>query len=80
VAAVGCLELGIGSAVTAGVVNYFALRRARPAGIRPGPARPTSGTGRTGREPSNEHTIYVNPWAGDQASSPRPGAGPASLP
>jgi hypothetical protein len=79
VAAVGCLELGIGAGVTAGVVNYFALRRARPEGTRPAPPR-TARTAQAGREPSDEHTIYVNPWAGDRASSPPSGAGPAALP
>jgi putative intracellular protease/amidase len=79
VAAVGCLELGIGAAVTAGVVNYFTLRRARPALTRPA-APATAGTGQPGREPGTGHTIYVNPWAGDETSSPPPGAGPAALP
>jgi putative intracellular protease/amidase len=36
VAAVASLELGIGAAITAGVVNYFTLRRARPARGRAG--------------------------------------------
>jgi putative intracellular protease/amidase len=79
VAAVGCLELGIGAAVTAGLVNYFALRRARPAQPRPA-ASATVGARQAGREPNNGHTIYVNPWAGDEASGAPPGAGPAALP
>lgn len=79
VAAVGGLELGIGAAVTAGVVNFFALRRARPDGPPPSANR-TARTGQTGEEPSNGHTIYVNPWAGDEASRPPSGAGPAALP
>jgi len=79
VAAVGGLELGIGAAVTAGVVNFFALRRARPAGPPP-PRSRIAGTRQTGQEPGNGHTIYVNPWAGDEASGPPSGAGPASLP
>ncbi len=79
VAAVGGLELGIGAAVTAGVVNYLALRRARPAGSRPS-APSTAGPRPARQEPSDGHTIYVNPWAGDEPSGPPSGAGPAALP
>ncbi len=79
VAAVGCLELGIGAAVTAGFVNYVALRRARPAGTRP-PASEMTGTASADGEAGSAHTIYVNPWAGDEASSPPHHAGPSALP
>ncbi len=79
VAAVGCLELGIGAAVTAGFVNYFALRRTRPALTRLSAAQEAP-TGQAAQEPGNGHTIYVNPWAGDEASDPPRRAGPAALP
>ncbi len=79
VAAVGCLELGIGAAVTAGFFNYVVLRRLRPPETKIS-ARRTSGTDQAGREPSGGHTIYVNPWAGDEAGGPPPAAGPAALP
>jgi Family of unknown function (DUF6350) len=86
VAAVGGLELGIGAAVTAGVLNYVALRRARPAAARPSASAPrpsvsaATGTTPADGEPGNGHTIYVNPWAGDVASGPPRKAGPSALP
>jgi hypothetical protein len=79
VAAVGCLELGIGAAVTAGFVNYLALRRSRSAGTGPSGSE-TTGTATAGDEAGSAHTIYVNPWAGDEAGNPPRRAGPAALP
>jgi Family of unknown function (DUF6350) len=89
VAAVGGLELGIGAAVTAGVVNFVLLRRAAPAGARRAdpavrPARPAGSAGSAGLAsvplPAS-HIIYVDPWAGDEPSGkPSAPAGPASLP
>jgi putative intracellular protease/amidase len=93
VAAVGCLELGIGAAISAGAVNYFTIRRVRPlavAGTASGPpavsGSPTvsgslaTGTAPLADEPDPGHRIYLNPWAGDEPGNAPPGAGPAALP
>jgi Family of unknown function (DUF6350) len=73
---VSALELGISTAVTAGVLNYVALRRAGALPRQPGPSRtdpPEHGDG--------GHLIYLDPWAGDEPSAPRPSPpGPAALP
>ena len=76
VAAVASLELGIGAAITAGVVNYVMLRRVRPAAN----ADAAAGGGPVGPEQDPDHIIYVNPWAGDEPSSQPPAAGPSALP
>jgi hypothetical protein len=75
VGAVAALEIGIASAVTAGVANWLRLGGRAAA---PGPAsgrelawrlpRPR----RTGEDAEGGHTIYVDPWAGDEASRPEP--------
>jgi hypothetical protein len=80
VAAVGALELGIGAAVTAGVINFVLLRRTAAA-ASPGP----DPAGQRARPPTaplpGGHVIYVDPWAGDQAGGKPPApAGPAALP
>jgi hypothetical protein len=86
VGAIAALEIGIASAVTAGVANWLRLGgRLGRAGVprdvtsgphqagQPGPADPA----RLPRpRPSGEgdaesgHTIYLDPWAGDTASGP----------
>jgi hypothetical protein len=75
VGAVAALEIGIASAVTAGVANWLRMggRAAVPAATggrdpawrlpRPRP---------TGEDTDSGHTIYVDPWAGDEASRPEP--------
>ncbi len=122
VGAVAALEIGISSAVTAGIANWLrlggrlrradaqpeeALGRASASGSFGGSAGAVglagaAGTGgsaesaapgrpaRTTRLPrpragdgdtDNGHTIYLDPWAGDDASSPPPTPrGPSSLP
>jgi putative intracellular protease/amidase len=71
VAAVASLELGIGAAITAGVVNFFVLRRAQ---------RPTGPRVESEPEPDPAHTIYVNPWADDPAGPQPAPPGPSALP
>ncbi len=75
VGAVAALEIGIASAVTAGVANWLRLggRAAVPGSASarelawrlPRPRR-------TGEDTDSGHTIYVDPWAGDEASRPEP--------
>jgi Family of unknown function (DUF6350) len=80
IGAVAAFELGIAAAVSAGLTNFFLLRRAaaaasaaRPATLAP---EPPSAPG-----PPPEHVRYLDPWAGDEpASPPRQPAGPSSLP
>jgi Family of unknown function (DUF6350) len=71
---VSALELGISTAVTAGLLNYLALRRAGALPQQPAPSRtdpPEQGT----------HVIYLDPWAGDEPSArPVSPPGPAALP
>jgi Family of unknown function (DUF6350) len=75
VAAIGGLELGIGAAVTAGVVNFVILRSAGAPSVTV-PAQPA-----TGMTPPAEHVIYVDPWGGDRtAGQPPAPAGPSALP
>jgi hypothetical protein len=100
---VAALEIGIASAVTAGVTNWLRLggRFRRPgvlgsdagdagAGSATGPgsvSAAAAGAGRLPRpRPSGEdgdsgHTIYLDPWAGDEESRPPPSPrGPSALP
>jgi hypothetical protein len=76
VGVVSALELGISTAVSAGVLNYLALRRTGalprpPAPVRPDPAEPDDGA----------HVLDLGAQPGDgpsaQANAPR---GPAALP
>jgi Family of unknown function (DUF6350) len=75
VGAVAALEIGVASAVTAGVANWLRLGgRAAVPGAASGRElawrlpRPR----RTGEDTDSGHTIYVDPWAGDEASRPEP--------
>jgi len=83
VGAVAALEIGIASAVTAGVANWLRMggRAAGPGGAGgrevtwrlPRPRR-------TGEDADSGHTIYVDPWAGDEASRVEPTSrGPAEF-
>ena len=69
------LEVGVASAVAAGVANWLRLRRepglaealAAPGGTAPGgtaPAHDGSGTG-TDDDGGDGHRIFVDPWADD---------------
>jgi putative intracellular protease/amidase len=88
VGSVGCLELGIGAAVTAGVTNFIVLRRSRGAGPSAAPvastAARTAGGGKAAGivppEAEYGHTIYINPWAGDETDPPPQASGPSALP
>ncbi len=75
VGAVAALEIGVASAITAGVANWLRLGgRAAVPGAASGRElawrlpRPR----RTGEDTDSGHTIYVDPWAGDEASRPEP--------
>lgn len=70
---VSALETGIAAAVTAGALNYVALRRA---GLHKGGAAPPQAPE---PEPDDGHVIYVDPWAGEPPAEPTP-PGPSSLP
>jgi len=73
---VSALELGIAAAVTAGVLNYVALRRA---GALTGEAEPVRPAG-AGPDDAG-HVIYLDRWAGDEPSDQHPGPpGPAAVP
>ncbi len=76
VGVVSALELGVSAAVTAGVLNYLALRRA---GALPTPPRPRPAAT---DDPGDEaHRIYLDPWTGDEPPAERrPPPGPAALP
>jgi hypothetical protein len=83
-AVVAILEVGIASAITAGLANWLWVRRsARAASAAAGPGslppRPLA------PDLADEHTIYLDPWAGDaddDASRSQAAAqhGPAALP
>jgi Family of unknown function (DUF6350) len=80
------LEVGVASAVTAGLVNWLWMRRVPVAASEPdGPAGWAESTDDAADEagPDGGHRIYLDPWAEDEggghgAEGPRPG--PASLP
>lgn len=76
VGVVSALELGISTAVTAGVVNYLALRRASALPRQPPPSRPDAA------EPGDGgHLIYLDRWAADEPpASRKPPPGPSALP
>jgi Family of unknown function (DUF6350) len=78
VGVVSVLELGISAAVTAGVANYLALRRATAREPAPGRA----GTGRaSAARADGAHVIYLDPWAAERSpSSAAERRGPSKLP
>lgn len=78
VAVVAALEIGVSAAVTAGLVNYVALRRASRSGA-PGSV---AGRGADKSDPaSTRHVIYLDPRAGDKPGGRPPGGtGPSALP
>jgi hypothetical protein len=88
--AVAALEIGIASAVTAGVANWLRLggKFRWPAGPAPEPdgaERPVPvrlpWPRADGEDAGGRHTIYLDPWAGDPDSGPPPTPrGPSALP
>jgi hypothetical protein len=80
------LEVGVASAVTAGLVNWLWMRRVPVAASEPdGPADWAESPGDAADEAGHDggHRIYLDPWAEDEggghgAEGRRPG--PASLP
>jgi Family of unknown function (DUF6350) len=90
VGAVAALEIGIASAVTAGIANWLRLggrlgwigaSHAAASGSGPAsPPRPPQPRS-SGEDVDSPHTIYLDPWAGEGASAP-PSAprGPSALP
>ena len=75
VGAVAALEIGIASAVTAGVANWLRMGgRASVSGATSGRDLPwrLPRPRPTGEDTDSGHTIYVDPWAGDEASRPEP--------
>jgi len=76
VGAVAAFELGIAAAISAGLSNYFLLRRASAAAGAAGRPRP-----RPPEPAPDDHVIYLDPWAGDESAGRRPpAAGPSALP
>jgi hypothetical protein len=77
VAAVASLEVGIGAAVTAGVVNYVLLRRAARAVPPAGAASPPAF-----EDAASEagHVIFMDRWAGEEAGTRPTPPGPSALP
>ncbi|MGH3276402.1 MAG: cell division protein PerM, partial [Streptosporangiaceae bacterium] len=83
VALVSALEIGIASAITAGIANWVPLARLRARRVvaAAGRAVPLPRPGQQGEQAASEHTIYLDPWAGDADSAlPSEPRGPASLP
>src|SRR5215468_5691733 len=86
---VAILEVGVASAVAAGIANWLRLRReaglaaALAAPIAPAPARGGSGTGSSAGG-DDGHRIFVDPWADDDEAwhdTGRPAPpGPSELP
>jgi hypothetical protein len=75
VGVVSALELGISTAVAAGVVNYLALRRMGALPRQPGPSRPEP------TERDDDHVLYLVPEAGHApAAQDQAPPGPATLP
>jgi len=95
VGGVSALEIGVAAAVTAGVANYFVLRRsgtlARPATREGTAAGRLAAPGLAARRDSTAasvqaeddraagHVIYLDPWAGDRRER-RGAPGPSDLP
>lgn len=86
VGVVSALQLGVAAAVTAGVVNYLALRRD---GALTAPLQPTlptlagpAATGPDDTEPDDTgHVIYLDRWAGEESSLQDPSPpGPSAVP
>ena len=87
VALVAALEIGIASAITAGVANWIRLggrpraRRFADASAAAAPAAATVPGPRPGPDTDGGHTIYLNPWGGDTDVLPQPQPrGPSALP
>jgi len=79
---VSALELGIAAAITAGVVNYVALRRAGTltAGTQPAASAGTTPAAPEGPE-GGAHVIYLDRWAGEESAGHNPGPpGPSAVP
>jgi len=79
VTAVAAMEIGIGAAITAGVVNYVVLRRASSGAVS-GASLPVAAPRFASAEPDSGHVIYLNPWEGDEPVSPPLPPGPSALP
>jgi hypothetical protein len=87
VALVAALEIGIASAITAGIANWIRLggrpraRRFADASAAAAPAAATVPGPRPGPDTDGGHTIYLNPWGGDTDVLPQPQPrGPSALP
>jgi putative intracellular protease/amidase len=82
VGAIAALEIGVASAVTAGLANWLRLGgRGRVAQAAPGPPVRLPRPRPSGEDSDGGHTIYLDPWAGDAPSEPPPAPrGPSSLP
>jgi hypothetical protein len=76
------LEVGVAAAVVAGIRNWLRLRGELPDPARPASAGvPPAGHQAVAVRPDGEHTIYHDPWAGEDPASSRPPArGPSALP
>jgi Family of unknown function (DUF6350) len=75
VGVVSALELGISTAVAAGVLNYLALRRTGALPGQPGPPKPDP------TEPdADAHVMYLGSRSGDETPAQSQPPGPAALP
>lgn len=85
-AVVATLEVGVASAVSAGVVNWLQARRRpareqEPAGDPRAGAAPAGMAGGPGPGPDSGHHIYLDPWGdGEQGEPPAHPPDPAALP
>jgi hypothetical protein len=95
VALVAAMEIGVSSAIAAGIANWIRLggrpraRRFADAAVAASAAADAAATSavrtvplpRSGPDADNGHTIYLDPWAGDGDTAPFPDPrGPAALP
>ena len=77
---VSALELGIAAAVTAGVVNYVALRRTGALAETAQPVRSAAASPDDAHSHDAGHVIYLNRWAGEEAPDQDPPPGPSAVP
>lgn len=79
---IATLEVGVASAIVAGLVNWLRLRRNPALAGLPSPAPRRESGGAGSQADSDGHRIFLNPWgsAGKEDVGGRPPPGPSELP
>ena len=77
VAVIAALEIGIAAAITAGLANWFWMRQSQR-GMSASEPGPLAAPLERASEDDAGHTIYLDPWAGEDDTSTARGAAPAS--